>query len=331
MAIDDQSSTPLHKASEQGWVDIVSVLLQANVDVNALDADGDTPLHLAAHGATAIKNRQHVAVVELLLKNGADPAIERKSGKRPDQLTKSKEVRELIEKAALEMGKVPRKLSEELGLGLGPDGLPTSDTWEVWESRRSRRRTAPTVEVPGSSGNGSQNTPRSSQNEVESAPAQTAAPAPSSPLVGPTVDAVKPVKRLKRKRSGNGSGDDAGGESIPKSSPQTHQGAKKVRVVSPMAVEVFDSAWLKSGNLLGQVQDDALYHGDGGGVVSDRVLCGFHVRAELSLRPAVQVWELASSTSVGERICEECAGAVGPRGLLLSAMRRRIAAMPPLI
>ena len=79
---------------------------------------GDTALHLAAHGINVIRGRQHKEVhaatlksatisilphqvVSRLLSAGASVNIERKNGRRPFELTKSKEIRALLEPGAV--------------------------------------------------------------------------------------------------------------------------------------------------------------------------------------------------------------------------------------
>ncbi|PMD55239.1 ankyrin, partial [Hyaloscypha bicolor E] len=52
--------TPLYRASMNGHVDIVKLLLEKGADVNAADRDGQTPLY------RAFANR-HVDIVKLLL------------------------------------------------------------------------------------------------------------------------------------------------------------------------------------------------------------------------------------------------------------------------
>jgi ankyrin repeat protein len=58
--------TPLHWAADEGYVDVVELLITAGADVNARDNDGWTPLHVAAY-------KGHAAVAEVLLAVGADP------------------------------------------------------------------------------------------------------------------------------------------------------------------------------------------------------------------------------------------------------------------
>lgn len=59
-----EHGTPMHFAAINGHINIVAILLQSGMDVNARRADNITSLHLAAkHG--------HLEIVNLLLLNGA--------------------------------------------------------------------------------------------------------------------------------------------------------------------------------------------------------------------------------------------------------------------
>ena len=97
-AQDDQRSTALHYAAEQGHADCVGALLRdLNLPLDLQDMDGDTALHLAAHGVNVIRGRSHVNVVEQLVKRGASIFIERKNGRKAFELTKNKEIRQLLD------------------------------------------------------------------------------------------------------------------------------------------------------------------------------------------------------------------------------------------
>jgi hypothetical protein len=60
----DECDTPLHRASDRGHEDMVSLLLAKKAKVTAVDKYGDTPLHLAAEMG-------HKDVAKLLLARGA--------------------------------------------------------------------------------------------------------------------------------------------------------------------------------------------------------------------------------------------------------------------
>jgi len=97
-AQDDQRSTALHYAAEQGHADCVAALLrQPTLHLDLQDTDGDTALHLAAHGVNVIRGRSHVSVVEQLVRRGASIFVERKNGRKAFELTKNKEIRQLLD------------------------------------------------------------------------------------------------------------------------------------------------------------------------------------------------------------------------------------------
>ena len=68
--------TPLHCAAESGDVGAVHLLVKAGADVNAADANGNTPL---IYGASAFQADE---IVRQLLQAGADPEWKNKSGLR---------------------------------------------------------------------------------------------------------------------------------------------------------------------------------------------------------------------------------------------------------
>ena len=55
----DNDGMPLHRASENGHVDVVKVLIDNGADVNAKDNDGKTPLDVA-------KSNNNHSIVKLL-------------------------------------------------------------------------------------------------------------------------------------------------------------------------------------------------------------------------------------------------------------------------
>lgn len=67
MAIENQ--TPLHLAAEEGYPDMAEVLLDHGADVNAVDCDGDTPLHLSLQRQAVFKNPMVKSTLQLLIMN----------------------------------------------------------------------------------------------------------------------------------------------------------------------------------------------------------------------------------------------------------------------
>lgn len=68
--------TPLHEASNHGFVEIVKLLVDAGAKVNdpgGITCDGITPLHDAASNG-------HMGVMQLLLDRGANPSLLTKQG-----------------------------------------------------------------------------------------------------------------------------------------------------------------------------------------------------------------------------------------------------------
>ena len=56
--------TPLHFASDKGFLSIVEYLLNQKADVNAKNNDGQTPLHFATEGG-------YIDIVQYLTNNGS--------------------------------------------------------------------------------------------------------------------------------------------------------------------------------------------------------------------------------------------------------------------
>jgi len=74
-AVDADGHTPLHYAADVTSTKIVSLLVEAGVNVNAVDSDGYTALHIAALGSADC--------VEVLLAAGADVNVRTNSGRTP--------------------------------------------------------------------------------------------------------------------------------------------------------------------------------------------------------------------------------------------------------
>ena len=78
-ARDKDDSTPLHCAVWKGQLEVVSTLLDAGADVNAVNQNdhwGNTPLHAAAHA-------NHAAIAELLIDRGAKLDARDAGGRTP--------------------------------------------------------------------------------------------------------------------------------------------------------------------------------------------------------------------------------------------------------
>ena len=93
--------SPLHSATYYWDLEMVQVLLDYGVDVNALSVDGYTPLNLAL---TYRSENQDPSVVRLLLDRGADPNLPTEDGLTPlhraSRLAKIGIVRVLVERGA---------------------------------------------------------------------------------------------------------------------------------------------------------------------------------------------------------------------------------------
>ena len=76
----DNSSTPLHLASNKGHVDVARMLVGLSADMSAQDKEGRTPLHLAL-------DRGLVDMARMLVESGADMSAQDKDGLTPLCLT----------------------------------------------------------------------------------------------------------------------------------------------------------------------------------------------------------------------------------------------------
>ena len=79
--LDDSSAadSTLHWACSFGSTNVAAILLSNGCPVNILNADNQSPLHLACKG-------KHFALIELLLEEGANTSTADKDGKTPSQL-----------------------------------------------------------------------------------------------------------------------------------------------------------------------------------------------------------------------------------------------------
>lgn len=72
--LDGREATPLHVASEEGFLEVAHFLLAEGAKLNAQDTDGNTALHRASFYGL-------IQIVDLLLESGADPAIKNSKGR----------------------------------------------------------------------------------------------------------------------------------------------------------------------------------------------------------------------------------------------------------
>jgi len=74
LARDKQLRSGLHYACGRGDVAVVEAMISCGAEIDALDQDGYTPLHIAA-------GYLHEQVISVLMKSGADPSLEDNSGR----------------------------------------------------------------------------------------------------------------------------------------------------------------------------------------------------------------------------------------------------------
>ena len=78
----EQGFTALHSAANEGWADMVELLLKANASVDKLTSDGVLAALICACGS-GVHAKPNAAVVKLLLDHHADPNIANKLGQTP--------------------------------------------------------------------------------------------------------------------------------------------------------------------------------------------------------------------------------------------------------
>lgn len=78
---DRNQNTPLHDAAISYTVQTMRLLLRAGAFVNAKNKDGNTPLHLVSK--YEVTTQVHEKIIDVLLKNGANPLMKNKKGRTP--------------------------------------------------------------------------------------------------------------------------------------------------------------------------------------------------------------------------------------------------------
>ncbi|XP_071133921.1 protein phosphatase 1 regulatory subunit 12A-like isoform X43 [Mytilus edulis] len=98
-------ATALHVAAAKGYMKVISVLLQAGVDVNARDNDGWTPLHAAAHWCQE-------EVCKALVDHMCDMDIKNNAGQTPTDVADS-EIIKLLEELKAKQQSLKDKENED--------------------------------------------------------------------------------------------------------------------------------------------------------------------------------------------------------------------------
>ncbi|XP_031640408.1 protein phosphatase 1 regulatory subunit 16A isoform X2 [Contarinia nasturtii] len=88
--LDKQGATPLHVASANGYSKVVEFLLENHAAVDAVDKDLWTPAHAAACWG-------HMEILEMLAMSGADLNAKNKNDETPSDICEDMEIRERIE------------------------------------------------------------------------------------------------------------------------------------------------------------------------------------------------------------------------------------------
>lgn len=95
----------LHIAAQNGDISLVEFFLSKNLDIEAKDEDGNTPLHLAAEAG-------HEAVVKLLIDLGANHEPVNSAGKTPYQLANSSLAKKILLWASQPLSQITKQLAK---------------------------------------------------------------------------------------------------------------------------------------------------------------------------------------------------------------------------
>ena len=86
---DNNGKTPLYIASAVGHLEVVKVLIASGGSVNEADNDGSTPLHIASELG-------HLEIVKVLIANKADFLYKNKNGQTPLDVATTNAIKEYI-------------------------------------------------------------------------------------------------------------------------------------------------------------------------------------------------------------------------------------------
>jgi ankyrin repeat protein len=91
---DAQGRTPLHVAAREGHLFAAMVLVGHHADPNARDGRRQTPLHAAAEGTE--REGERFQIVKMLLAKGADPKLRDSAEKRPVDYARTPEFKDVL-------------------------------------------------------------------------------------------------------------------------------------------------------------------------------------------------------------------------------------------